>query len=134
MISIKLLCNFIEIALWYGCSPVNLLHIFRTPFLKNTSGWLLLIILEIIRNEMSSEQRKKNVNLESVASFWLTTLPIKEAGYVLIKQSFWDLVSVRCGWRLKRIPSPTGCGKTFNLQQALQCPKGGFENWCHNHI
>ena len=25
-----------------GCSPVNLLHIFRTPFLKNTSGRLLL--------------------------------------------------------------------------------------------
>ena len=34
--------NFIEIILWYGCSPVNLLYIFRTRFLKNTSGWLLL--------------------------------------------------------------------------------------------
>ena len=34
--------NFIEIALRYGCSPINLLHIFRTSFLKNTSGWLLL--------------------------------------------------------------------------------------------
>ena len=41
-ISIKLLRNFIEIALQHGGSPVNLLHIFRTPFLKNTSGWLLL--------------------------------------------------------------------------------------------
>ena len=39
-----LLCNFIEIALQNGCSPVNLLHIFRTPFPKNTSGWLLLEI------------------------------------------------------------------------------------------
>ena len=36
VISIKLLCNFIEIALWHGCSPVNLLHIFRTTFYKNT--------------------------------------------------------------------------------------------------
>ena len=36
-------CNFIEIALQHGCSPVDLLHIFRTPFLKNTSGRLLLI-------------------------------------------------------------------------------------------
>ena len=36
-ISIKLLCNFIEIAIWHGCSPVNLLHIFRTTFPKNTS-------------------------------------------------------------------------------------------------
>ena len=41
-ISIKLLCNFIEITLRYGCSPVNLLHIFTTPFLKSTSGWLFL--------------------------------------------------------------------------------------------
>ena len=41
MISIKLLCNFIEIALRQGCSPANLLHIFRTPFLKNTCRRLL---------------------------------------------------------------------------------------------
>ena len=34
--------NFIEIALRHGCSPVNLLHIFRTPVPRNTSGWLLL--------------------------------------------------------------------------------------------
>ena len=42
VISIKLLCNFIEIALRHGCSPVNLLHIFGTPFPKSTSEWLLL--------------------------------------------------------------------------------------------
>ena len=41
VISIKLFCNFIEIALRHGCFPVNLLHIFRKPFPKNTSGWLL---------------------------------------------------------------------------------------------
>ena len=41
VISIKLQSNFIEITL-HGCSPVNLLHIFRTPFTKNTSGWLPL--------------------------------------------------------------------------------------------
>ena len=34
--------NFTEIALWHGCSPVNLLHILRTPFPKNASGRLLL--------------------------------------------------------------------------------------------
>ena len=37
-----MLCNFIEIALWHGCSSVNLLLISRTHFSKNTSGWLLL--------------------------------------------------------------------------------------------
>ena len=44
VISIKLKRNFIEIALRHRCSPVNLLHIIRTPFYKNTSGRLLLDI------------------------------------------------------------------------------------------
>ena len=39
---LQLLWNFIEIALRHGCSPVNLLHIFRTPFPRITSGRLLL--------------------------------------------------------------------------------------------
>ena len=41
VISIKLLCNFIEITLRQRRSPVNLLHIFKAPFLKNTFGRLL---------------------------------------------------------------------------------------------
>ena len=43
-ISIKLLCNFIQTTLRHGCSPANLLDIFRTPFPRNSSGWLLLDI------------------------------------------------------------------------------------------
>ena len=48
VISIKLLCRItlIEITLRHGCSSVNLLHIFRTPFLKNTFGRLLLDTLK----------------------------------------------------------------------------------------
>ena len=41
VISIKLLCNFIKITFWHGCS-INLLYIFRTPLPKNVSGLLLL--------------------------------------------------------------------------------------------
>ena len=33
---------FIEITIRHGCSPVNLLHIFRTPFPENTSGVMQL--------------------------------------------------------------------------------------------
>ena len=39
-----LLCNFIEITLRHGCSTINLLHIFRTPFPKNNSEGLLLLL------------------------------------------------------------------------------------------
>ena len=43
-------CDFnIEITLRYGSFPVNLLHIFRTEFTKNTSGWLLLEKQEKLR-------------------------------------------------------------------------------------
>ena len=42
MVSIKLLCNFTEITLRSGYSPVNLLHIFRTHFYMNNYGGLLL--------------------------------------------------------------------------------------------
>ena len=48
--SITLFCKFIETTLWRVCSPVNLLHIFRISFYKNTSGglllWLPLTLLE----------------------------------------------------------------------------------------
>ena len=53
VISIKLRSNFVEITPLHGCSPVNLLHIFRTPFSKNTYGWLFLAIW--IRNQFLRE-------------------------------------------------------------------------------
>ena len=34
---------YIEITLRHGCSTVNLLHIFRKPFPKNTSGGLVFL-------------------------------------------------------------------------------------------
>ena len=40
-----------QIKLRHGCSPVNLLHIFKAPFYKNTSGGLLLYFL-IVLGEM----------------------------------------------------------------------------------
>ena len=49
----------IEIALRHGCSPVNLLHIFRTPFQQSISEWLLLCkSCEIFQNSYSIEYMK----------------------------------------------------------------------------
>ena len=47
MISIKLQSNFTEITLRHVCSPINLVHIFRTPFLRTTLGgciWSIKIV------------------------------------------------------------------------------------------
>ena len=50
VISLTLLCNFTEITLRHGCSPVNLLHNLRKPFSKNTSGWMVLMIQNFLHN------------------------------------------------------------------------------------
>ena len=42
VISVTLLCDFIEITLRHECSPINLVLIFRIPFHKNTSQEMLL--------------------------------------------------------------------------------------------
>ena len=58
-ISIKLQSNFIEITLRHGCSPVNLLYIFRTPFLKNTSGRLLLNMFNLSFNPSNNFKKMR---------------------------------------------------------------------------
>ena len=49
VISIKLQSNFVEITLWHGGSPVNLLHIFRISVPRNTSRGLLLSDLKSVK-------------------------------------------------------------------------------------
>ena len=91
--------------------------------------------LDETRKEMNEHQRKLNeINQQNGASIWLTTLPIKTEGYVLNKQSFWDLIHIRYGWELSRLPMTCECGSTFNIQHALSCKKGGFISIRHNHL
>ena len=91
-ISIKLLCNFIEIALLHGCSPENLLHIFRTLFPKNTFKKLLLHI------ETTKE------SFFQIISFSWKSLPWSNE-HKLLKKTLKDLRHVRlyCFIHLKEI-------------------------------
>ena len=78
MISIKLLCSFIETTFRHGCSPVNLLHIFRTPFAKNIpEGLLLHVITSSLSNsgadlKVTSDEHVRithsEANIESIPS------------------------------------------------------------------
>ena len=84
---------------------------------------------------MSDEQRRLNeINRQQGASTWLTTLPIKEEGYTINKNCFWDLLRLRYGWQLQRLPTTCECGTRFTLDHALSCKKGGFISLCHNQI
>ena len=61
--------NFNKVVKQLGCSPVNLLHNFRRPFHKNTSGWLLLDFTNLADklrdyspdNQPNIEERSKSV-------------------------------------------------------------------------
>ena len=72
-ISIKLPCNFIEIILRHGCSSVILLHIFRTPFLKNTSGRLFL---DIVKQCIPEKNLFIHLDFASALSHYVATYDI----------------------------------------------------------
>ena len=81
---ISIMPNFIEITLWHGCSPVYLLHVFRAPFPKTTTGWLLLhchhqkqppdilceekVFLEILQNSNKTQKTSLNMHFFSLES------------------------------------------------------------------
>ena len=61
----KVAYNFIEITLRHGCFPVNLLHIFRTPFPRNTSGRLLLNV-NTYKKKTSKDLKKEIVGIDNL--------------------------------------------------------------------
>ena len=74
------------------------------------------------------------MNQEHRLSSWLTTIPPSEEGYDLTKQLFWDLIRIRFGWTLTRLPAYCECGEKFDLQHALSSKKGGFVSLRHNLV
>ena len=62
VISIKLQSSFIEITVRHGCSPVNFLHNFRTPFLKmlleSAFGFRELCFIKTMRTREISSRVK----------------------------------------------------------------------------
>ena len=84
---------------------------------------------------MSDEKLKLNdIHPEKGTSIWLSRLPLKEKGYCLNKQEFWDLVKLRYVWPLSWLLMQCICGAQYNMQHALSYKKSGFITLIHNHI
>ena len=74
------------------------------------------VVLSKLRSTFNEMQLKLNsLNQEKGASNWLTTIPIAEEGYSITKQLFWDLIHIRYGWPLTRLPSSCECGAKFDI-------------------
>ena len=92
--------------------------------------------LQNIRSYLTEEQiRLNNLNQGHGSSSWLTILPRAEEGYNLTKQLFeFDLIRIRYGWTLTKLPAYCECGEKFDLQHVLSCKKGGFVSSRHNFV
>ena len=71
-----MLCNFFEVSLRHGCSPVNLLHIFRTPFYMSTYGGSLLYKRQLIL-ESACQSCLKNSFSQNFGKFLRKTSILK---------------------------------------------------------
>ena len=114
MISIKLQSKFIEVTLRYGCSLVNLLHVFRTPFTKNTSERLLLLIVLfclLVKNLMKFRNTLSIIIQSFYNSFESSTTPTNTPREFHVettwKLSFPYRFNVESTWCVCRVLSET---------------------------
>ena len=97
-ILIKLQSNFIEITLQHGCPPVNLLHVFRTPFLKNTSVWLLLkLFLSCLNLILTTSTLTFTFTL--FCQFIITFLELKNEKKTTVKSNYQKLENKKNGFK-----------------------------------
>ena len=46
----------------------------------------------------------------------------------------WNLIRIRYGWILTKLPAYCECSEKFDLRHALSCKKGGFVSLRHNFV
>ncbi len=89
----------------------------------------------MLASSPSNENRRiLEASSEKGASNWLNVLPIKDEGFYLEKQAFWDSLYLRYNIKLRNVPAKCVCGKAMDVDHALSCHKGGFINIRHNEI
>ena len=85
----------------HGCSPVNLMHTFRTPFPRSTSGWLLLkirrysiLILQFEKIHRSTFQYVEYISLVFLRRIWLQAVGKK------FRQNYGLFMQDKCFYRI----------------------------------
>ena len=71
---------------------------------------------------------------EKGVSNWLNAYPLKEYGFNLNKQQFWDAISIRYGWPLSNLPTTCACDSKYDFQHGMSFKKGGLVSICHKHV
>ena len=66
------------------------------------------------------EKRLTKISTERAVSNWPTMLSITEHSFELLKQQFWDSVSLRYGWEITNLPIIFPCGSKFDIQHNMR--------------
>ena len=86
-----------------------------------------LNILTSLREQMSSKNKRLNdVAQEQGSPSWLIVLPIKQLGFTLLKDEFWDAVYLRYGFLLKQLPSHSVVQKFMQWNMCYCAKKEDF--------
>ena len=59
-------------------------------------------------SDEKTKRMMETLNQKGITN-WLKNLSIKELGYELMKQEFWDAIKIRYNWPLDRIPTQCVC-------------------------
>ena len=88
-----------------------------------------------MRNRVNENQLRLNsINSEKGASSWLTSFPISDYRFDLIKQQFWDSLRLRYGWVLLNMPPTCCCSAKIEVQHAVSCKRRGFVTIRHDAL
>ena len=71
---------------------------------------------------------------EKGVSNLLNAYPLKEYGFDLSKQQFWDGISIRYVWPFSNLPTTCACSSMYAFQQSMSCNKRGLVSIGHNKI
>ena len=89
---------------------------------------------QILENLNVKQKRLNEMAREKGVSNWLNAYPLKEYGFDLNKQQFWDGISIRYGWPLNNLPTTCACGLKYDFQHSVSCKKRGLVSIRHNDI
>ena len=89
---------------------------------------------QILENLNVKQKRLNEMTREKEVSNWLSAYPLKEYGFDLNKQQFWDGISTLYGWPLNNLPTKCACGSKYDFQHSMSCNKGGLVSIPHNDI
>ena len=89
---------------------------------------------QILENLNVKQKQLNEMAREKGVSNWLNAYPLKEYGFDLNKQQFWDGISIRYDWPLNNLPTTCACGLKYDFQHSVSCKKRGLVSILHNDI